>query len=214
MLLESKNGKMPTIVGNPAIIVVDIFESDFGERTFSDGIPAMPENRARMERAAELVKKGRAAGTPIIVIHEIHRPNGVDFGRELDGAETEHCIQDYKNPNAQLPFKGIEMTDEDYVVFKRRYSAFFATDLELLLKGLKVDTLILVGGLTDICVNYTFVDGHQLDYYCRVVTDCVSGSSMDAHNAALKNMEYLQTGSNVTAEYMEQLFEEYKEKSA
>jgi nicotinamidase-related amidase len=205
--------KIPTIVGNPAIIVVDIFESDFGARDFSDGIPSMAGARERMDRAAELVKKGRNCGIPIVVIHEIHRPNGIDFGRELDGSETEHCIQDFKNPQAQLPFKGLEMTEDDYVVYKRRYSAFYQTDLELLLKGLKAETLILVGGMTDICVHYTFVDGHQGDYHCRVVSDCVSGSSQDAHDASLKAMEYLQAGSVMTADDMERVFEEYAEKN-
>ena len=83
----------------------------------------------------------------------------------------------------------------DYIVPKRRYSAFFGTDLEILLRGLKAETLILVGGLTDVCVHYTFVDAHQSDYFCRVIEDCVGGSSEDAHEAALKAMEYLQTGA-------------------
>jgi nicotinamidase-related amidase len=64
-----------------------------------------------------------------------------------------------------------------------------------LLRGLKVDTLLLCGGLTDVCVHYTFVDGHQSDYYCRVIEDCVAGSSEHAHEAALRAMEYLQTGA-------------------
>jgi len=83
----------------------------------------------------------------------------------------------------------------DYIVPKRRYSAFFGTDLEILLRGLKVDTLLMCGGLTDVCVHYTFVDGHQSDYFCRVVEDCVAGSGLDAHEASLKAMEYLQTGA-------------------
>ena len=83
----------------------------------------------------------------------------------------------------------------DYLVPKRRYSAFFGTDLEILLKGLKAETLILVGGLTDVCVHYTFVDGHQHDYFVRVIEDCVAGSSEAAHEASLRAMEYLQTGA-------------------
>ena len=83
----------------------------------------------------------------------------------------------------------------DYLIQKRRYSAFYGTDLEILLRGLKVDTLILTGGLTDVCVHYTFVDAHQGDYFCRVIEDCVAGSSIEAHDAALRAMEYLQTGA-------------------
>ena len=186
--------RQPTIVGNPVVVVVDIFESDFSEeREFSSGIPSMPGNKERMRNGAEFTKKARELGVPIVVIHEVHRKDGIDFGRELDGSETEHCVEDPDNP--QLPVKGIGMTDKDYVVYKRRYSAFFATDLEILLKGLKADTLIFVGGMTDICVQYTFVDGHQHDYYCRVLEDCVSGTSLEAHNAGLNAMEYLQEGS-------------------
>ncbi|ANH39180.1 Isochorismatase family protein YecD [Nocardioides dokdonensis FR1436] len=186
-------GTRPTIVGRPVILVVDIFESDFGDREFSHGIPAMPDNRARMEKAAAFVRKGRDLGVPIVVVHEVHRPGGIDFGRELDGSEDVHCVEEPGSPH--LPRVGIGMTDDDYVVYKRRYSAFYATDLEILLKGLGASTLILVGGLTDVCIHFTFVDGHQGDYHCRVLEDCVSGSQQAAHDAALASMEYLQTGS-------------------
>jgi len=54
-----------------------------------------------------------------------------------------------------------------------------------------VQTLIPTGGLTGVCVHYTFVDGHQGDYYCRVAEDCVGGSSIEAHQASLRAMEYL-----------------------
>ncbi|MGO8858586.1 MAG: isochorismatase family protein [Steroidobacteraceae bacterium] len=60
-----------------------------------------------------------------------------------------------------------------------------------MLKGPKVQTLILTCGLTGVCVHYTFVDGHQGDYYCRVAEDCVGGSSIEAHQASLRAMEYL-----------------------
>jgi nicotinamidase-related amidase len=52
-----------------------------------------------------------------------------------------------------------------------------------------------IRNLTDVCVHYTFVDGHQSDYFCRVIEDRVAGSSDDAHEAALRAMEYLQSGA-------------------
>ncbi|HET9052343.1 MAG TPA: isochorismatase family protein, partial [Candidatus Dormibacteraeota bacterium] len=56
-------------------------------------------------------------------------------------------------------------------------------------------TLLLFGGLTDVCVHYTFVDGHQHDYTVRVAADACGGSSLQAHLAALQAMEYLQSGA-------------------
>ncbi|MNC22707.1 Isochorismatase family protein [compost metagenome] len=54
--------------------------------------------------------------------------------------------------------------------------------------------------MTDICVRFTAVDAHQHDYHFHVVSDAVIGTSRQAHNMALKNMEYLQTGANITTE--------------
>ena len=119
----------------------------------------------------------------------------MDFGRELDGVETIHCLDGDRATeldDALLPRPG-----EDHIV-KRRYSCFFGTELEILLKGYGVRTLVLIGGLTDVCVHYTFVDGHQRDYYMRVVEDCVLGSSQPAHDASLNAMEYLQAGARRT----------------
>ncbi|MEM7521708.1 MAG: isochorismatase family protein [Pseudomonadota bacterium] len=53
--------------------------------------------------------------------------------------------------------------------------------------------------MTDVCVHYSFVDGHQHDYYCRVVQDCVGGTSPEAHQASLNAMEYLQEGAVISA---------------
>ena len=56
---------------------------------------------------------------------------------------------------------GIEPLPEEYQIVKRRYSGFFGTDLEILLKGLGVEHIYAVGLLTDVCVHYTCADAHQ-----------------------------------------------------
>ena len=122
---------------------------------------------------------------------------GIEKGRTYYSFEAEgvHCIEtspysDYAK--LTYPIKG------EYLISKRRYSAFFATDLEILLKGLKVDTLYMIGGLTEVCIHYTAVDAHQHDYRIRVVTDAVAGSSVEAHRYALKAIHYLQRDALVT----------------
>ena len=61
-----------------------------------------------------------------------------------------------------------------------------------------MDTLYLIGGLTDVCIHYTAVDAHQNDYHFKVVTDAVAGSSEEAHCYALKAMQYLQRDALIT----------------
>lgn len=185
--------KRKLIEGKPALVVIDIQASTFIDDSVERSIPNMPDYRARMEAARELIDVAHDTATPVIFIQEIHRADGIDFGRELDGDEDVHCLDN--DPRTEIAFEQMGYQPGDYTVPKRRYSAFFGTDLEILLRGLKVDTLLLCGGLTDVCVHYTFVDGHQWDYFCRVAEDCVAGSSLQAHDASLKAMEYLQTGA-------------------
>ena len=181
------------IEGRPALIVVDIQALTFDETIRHGAIPNMAGYKDRMLKARRLIDKAREQDIPVIFIQEVHRPDLVDFGRELDGDEDVHCLED--DPNTAIAVEQTGFRPDDYLIKKRRYSAFFGTDLEILLRGLKVDTLLLCGGLTDVCVHYTFVDAHQSDYFCRVIEDCVGGSSEEAHEAALRAMEYLQTGA-------------------
>lgn len=189
--------RQPTLVGQPVLLVIDIQKGAFLDRT-NAGIPTMDGYRANMERARSLVDAAHDAGIPVIFFQEIHRRDMIDYGRELDGSEGIHCLEG--EPGTPVAAEEMDMRPTDYFVHKRRYSVFFGTETEILLKGLKAETLILVGGMTDVCVHYSFVDGHQHDYYCRVVSDCVGGTSPDAHQAALNAMEYLQEGAVLTAE--------------
>lgn len=171
---------------NCALLVIDIQQEDFAEMNESN----MDEPRWDVIRnARRVLNVFRAKKLPVIQIKECHRPDLVDFGRELDGSGGIHCIENRpENDYAKLTYP----VEGEYLIAKRRYSAFFATDLEILLKGLGVDTLYLIGGLTDVCIHYTAVDAHQNDYHIRVITDAVAGSSEEAHNGALWAIQYLQ----------------------
>jgi nicotinamidase-related amidase len=187
-------------IGQPVLIVVDI-QRGYGMSAEEMGITLMNGASQMISRAERLVEAARAAGIPIVFFQEAHRPGGVDFGRELDGDEGIHCVEG--DPGTEL-WPTLTPQDGEYNIAKRRYSCFFGTDLEILLKGLRASTLILIGGLTDVCIHYTFADGHQHDYHMRVVNDCVIGSSEARHLASLSAMEYLQHGARrTTAEVIE-----------
>ncbi|KZM43718.1 cysteine hydrolase [Marinomonas sp. SBI22] len=188
-----KNIKRDLIEGKAALLVIDIQASTFIDDSEVRSIANMEGFKQRMLNSRIAIDKAREVEIPIIYVQEIHRANLIDFGRELDGDESIHCLDN--QPETELAKEEMGYQEGDYVIQKRRYSCFFGTDLEILLKGLKVDTLILVGALTDVCVHYTFVDAHQSDYFCRVIEECVAGSSLEAHHASLNAMEYLQTGA-------------------
>ena len=186
---------------NCALLVIDIQQEDFIKlQKYDFNHPAW--NCIR--NAKRVLDVFRSKKLPIIQIKEVHRADMIDFGRELDGSEGVHCMEN--SPYTDY----CEFTypiDGEYLISKRRYSAFFGTDLEILLKGLHVDTLYLIGGLTDVCIHYTAVDAHQHDYHIKVVADAVAGSSEEAHHYALKAIQYLQRDALITTQDIESMSE-------
>ncbi|MBO9532963.1 MAG: cysteine hydrolase [Solirubrobacteraceae bacterium] len=189
------------IQGNAVLIVIDVMKGELGaagdDPAPGNGIPIMTGAHERHERIRAIVAAAREAGVPPVFIQEVHKRTLLDFGRELDGAEPVHCLEG--DPGTELA-DGLEPLRDEYLIRKRRYSAFFGTELEIVLKAYKAETVILVGALTDVCVHYTFADAHQHDYVCRVVTDAVGGSSPEAHAASLRAMEYLQRDALITSD--------------
>lgn len=174
-----------------ALLVIDL-QYDDG----NDEIPIM-KGSTTYQNAPSIIKYFREHKLPVIQIKEAHRADRCDFGRELDGTEGLHCLEGTRAVEYNPLTAPVET---DYLITKRRYSAFLGTDLDLLLDCLGVKTLFLIGGLTDVCVHFTAVDAHQSDYFFYVVTDAVTGSDWEAHKYALLNMKYLQRESNITTE--------------
>jgi len=184
---------MERLPGNAALLIID------AQKGF---LPAVFEAPAAMRGIDRLLTAARKAKLPVIFTQEMHRKEGVDFGRELDGSEGVHCLEGTEDVDIADALRPL---DGEYRIIKRRYSCFFATDLDLLLRGLNVQTLIVCGFLTDVCVHYTCVDAHQHDYYVRVAVDAVSGSTPEAHEASLRAIQYLQSAAPTSADEIEAL---------
>ena len=200
--------RQPLFVGKPVLVVVDIQQS--GAMPAAEvGITHMPGHADRVAKATRLIAAAREAGVPVVYFQEVHRRSGVDFGRELDGAEGPHCLEGA--PGTDLEF---EPREDEFHIVKRRYSGFIGTEFDIVLRGLQASTIVLIGGLTDVCVHYTFADAHQRDYYVRVVEDCVGGSSKYRHEAALDAMEYLQDGARRTTDEIIAAFGEFATSTA
>jgi biuret amidohydrolase len=192
----------PTDAPTPlALIVVDVQGGSQAGGDDSPGIATMRDGgrRGRLERTRGLIAHAREHGVPVVFIQEVQKRSLVDIGRELDGAEGPHCIEGDETTELAA---GLEPRPEEFHIRKRRYSAFFATELDLVLRSYGTRTVILVGGLTDVCIHYTAVDAHQHDYVIRVATDAVGGSSIEAHDAALRAMEYLQRDALTTTDVL------------
>lgn len=167
-----------------AIVVIDMQYDFVGKEAV---IPCKADE-SLIASNQKLLAYARESGVPVIYTQEIHRKSHVDFGRELDRSEPIHCVEG--TPGVEI-IEELKPYPTDYVIQKRRYSAFFQTDLQVLLKGLGVKTIILTGAATDVCVRATATDAQQHDYYVVVPRECVAGTSAKQHEAALEHIDYV-----------------------
>ncbi len=203
--MQSERGGPGHFVSSPVLVIIDI-QQDMFLPSEASGIRRAAGQAEVIANAERILEAARTGNVPVIFTQEAHRRSGVDFGRELDGSESVHCIEDEPSTALWPTLAPRHGQAHEYLVVKRRYSAFFGTDFDILLRGLHVGTLVLIGNLTDVCVHYTFVDAHQHDYRVRVVEDCVIGSSTSRHEAALDAMEYLQHGARVFTDAVVEAF--------
>ncbi|MFH1734254.1 MAG: cysteine hydrolase [bacterium] len=78
--------------------------------------------------------------------------------------------------------------EDDFVVEKSRYSGFYNTNLEVVLRALDVDTLLFTGVATNVCVESTIRDAFFRDYQCVLVEDCCKAWNDPAHLATINNV--------------------------
>ncbi|MBS7250614.1 MAG: cysteine hydrolase [Candidatus Freyarchaeota archaeon] len=171
---------------NSAVLVVDM-QNDFASR--EKNTPQRWEQIKRIiPNIKTILQKARDMGIPVIYTKELHRAGGVDFGIELQ-FEEEHCIEG--TPGAEI-IEELKPQEGDYLITnKRRYSAFMGTDLQILLRGLKVENLILTGAFTDVCILATAMDARAFDYRVIIPEDAVVGTNIERHQAAIKCIDYV-----------------------
>ena len=167
-------------IENPAILIVDITK----EFLVADGIKVVAESEAIIRPNQELIAAGRAKNIPIIFLNDTHRIGKPDAEFEIC---TDHCFEGTK---------GVEVIDElapqpgDYQIPKRRYSGFFGTDLDIVLRENGVKSVIVTGVLSNICVRCTVTDAFFLGYRVFVPEDCCMGSSPAIHEATMWDIDH------------------------
>lgn len=141
-----------------AVLVVDVLGGS------NEVLPVLADMVAN---SVAIVKAARAAGVPVIFADDAHVP-GLDRELELWGDHGIAGTEDAK------PAATFEVGEGDYVIPKRRYDAFFQTDLDLTLRELGVDTLIVVGADTNICVLQTLAGAYFRAYKTIVAADATA----------------------------------------
>jgi nicotinamidase-related amidase len=134
------------------------------------------------ERISGLLTRCRETEIPVIYVNDNFGRWRSDFRHLIAHCRREGCA-------------GKELTElllpreDDYFILKPKHSGFFATSLEVLLRYLQVETLILVGVAGNICVLFTANDAFIRDYHLVVPRDCIASNTEEQNEGALKEME-------------------------
>jgi nicotinamidase-related amidase len=158
----------PIIPEKTAVIVVDM-QNDFVQE---GGPIEIPRARAMVPRLNRLLDVCRAHKIPVIYIHHVIRGGDIDAGRLADHHEAIRNNQAIiaGTPNVEI-YDELKPQPGDLVVAKPRYSAFYGTDLEAILRSKGIDTLIISGTVTNACCESTTRDAFSRDYKVIFLSD-------------------------------------------
>lgn len=159
-------------LNKPAILVVDMLND------FVYGALTCERGKAIVPATANLLDAARKAGIPVIFCNDAHR-KGIDRELALWG---DHAIAG--TPGAEV-IPELSLSESDYVVPKRRYSGFFQTELDILLKELGVQTVVMTGLHTHMCVRHTSADAYSLGYDVVVAKEATDSFTEEDYNIGL-----------------------------
>ncbi|HEX9915110.1 MAG TPA: isochorismatase family cysteine hydrolase [Candidatus Bathyarchaeia archaeon] len=159
-----------------AVLVIDLIEE------FVTGRLGNQRARAVVPRVRRLLDAARGVGVKVVYVTDAHLP-GIDNEFEVWGAHAEAGT-----PGARI-VPELKPTSGDIHLHKRRYSAFYATGLDELLRELKIEAVILTGVLTNICVQHTAADAFYRGYKVIVPEDCVDALTNEEQADSLAYMK-------------------------
>lgn len=138
------------------------------------------EARRIIPNVQRLIEAEQAAGGSVVFICDTHDPDDLEFQMF-----PVHCVRGTEEAELIPELRGYEGVR----LPKRRYSAFFDTNLADMLAEIEPERVIICGVCTDICVMHTVADARNRDYAVDVPTDCVASFDARAHANALEHIE-------------------------
>ena len=175
-----------------AVVVIDM-QNDFchSEGAFGKLGTDMEPIQTIMPRLLSLMDNAREAGCQVVIFRVARSPHD-DWPakRRLDellSGPDATPIVDEGSWGAEL-CEGFDPKEGDILLTKNRFGGFTATNLDLILRNLEIDNIVMTGVATNICVESTAREGFMLDYNVVLVEDCCATTSREFHNGTVENV--------------------------
>lgn len=165
---------------NAVLLVIDMQVDFFRHERLSKRQPEL------VLQVNSLVAAMRSAGVPVIWVRQEFLPDMSDASLEVKRTGTRVVIAG--TPGASL-LPGLTVDPDDQLIIKKRYSAFFGTNLDSLLQGMNCTTIIVAGVNTHACIRTTVVDAYQRDYDVILASDCIDSLDPVHHDVSWRYMD-------------------------
>ena len=178
--------------GKTALIVVDMQNAFLGEEGSMNKVGLdITYLQKTAEPVRQLVDACHKANIPVIFTRYALRPDFKDAGCLV---ELFPALKDVNSIvsgtwDAELDER-LGVKPGDFIVDKTRYSAFYNTNLEVILRGLGVDTVVVCGVTTEICVESIVRDAFFRDYRIVVPEDAVAAIDPLRHEGTLRTIRF------------------------
>jgi nicotinamidase-related amidase len=163
----------------PALLIIDLVHD------FLDGWDATRKQKL-VSSTNELVGSMRSRGRPVIWVRQEFEPDLRDAYREMKAKGIRITIQGTKG--CQI-IPELAVAASDLVMVKKRYSAFYGTNLDETLGTLRADSIILAGINTHACIRTTAIDAYQRDWNVVLALDCIDSYDLEHHQVSLKYLK-------------------------
>jgi nicotinamidase-related amidase len=179
-----------------ALLVIDMQRDFLEEGGFGAGLGNDVSLLSRVvEPLSNVLDAFRAAGMTVIHTREGHRPDLLDCPpAKLSRGRLDQGIGD-PGPKGRILVRGEyghDIVDElaplpgEVVLDKPGKGAFYATDLELILRNGGITSLVVTGVTTEVCVHTTVREANDRGFECLVPEDCVGSYFPEFHEVGLK----------------------------
>lgn len=157
------------------IDVINTMEFEGAEKLYKNALPMV-------KNIVELKKEAKKLKIPVIYAND-------NFGRWRSDfkAIVEYCSSE-KSISKDITTM-ILPDDNDYFILKPKHSAFFNTNLEILLKYLEVKGLVIAGMAGNMCVLFSIVDAYMRDFIIYSPADCIASINKKDNDETLKFMK-------------------------
>jgi len=170
-----------------ALVVIDMQQGFISP----DSAQCIKGAAATVPACVKLINNCRERGIPVFFVVREYRADGSDvehtrYKSWLGGGKALSPGCD-ESIGAALP-EEFGLCEKDYVIIKPRFSAFFQTELDIMLRRLRIDTVLLAGTTTPNCIRSSCYDAISLEYNAVVFSDCTSSVTEEIQRANLLDM--------------------------